>query len=299
MRESTPSSCPVRGRYRYHRAAALLGAVLCVAGAASSADAVTINTNFVASGGSLGRYTAGSASTDTAGGGSLSVLMGQAAHYWEHAITDAGTLNVNYGWSSLGSGTLGSTTTSFSPTHRPTSADIAVTDASSVPWFMDSTPGGNSEYGTYTTSSHDYGGGTINTGRVYTGATGAARNRFDMLTVAIHELGHALGFYGASNPLDISNPLPDAGTQLPTDTTTNNACSSNCDHLAIATAAMYPSIPAGERKLLTSADRLGVAQLRSDSSVNLSAVPLPASGLLMISGLAALLRWGGLRRRAA
>lgn len=298
MRESTTSPRHA-GRFNRHPAATLLGVVMLLTSAAPSANAVTINTNFVGSGGSLGSYTAGSASTDTAGGGSLSVLMGQAVNYWEHAITDRGTLTVNYGWSGLGSGTLGSTSTSFSPTHRPTSADIAVTDASSVPWFMDSTPGGNSEYGTYTTSSHDYGGGTINTGRVYTGATGAAQNRFDMLSVVIHELGHALGFYGASNPLDINNPLPDAGTQLPTETTTGGTCSSNCDHLAINTAVMYPSIPAGERKLLSTADLLGVAQLRGDNSVNLTPVPLPASGPLMLSGLMGLLGWGGLRRRAA
>jgi len=276
-----------------------LGVVMLLGGAVPSASAVTINTNFVSNGGNLGSLTAGSASTDTAGGGRLSALMGQATNYWEHAITDSSTLTVNYGWSSLGSGTLGSTSTSFSPDHRPASADIAVTDASSVPWFMDSTPGGNSEYSTYTTSSHDYGGGTINTGRVYTGATGAAQNRFDMLSVVIHELGHALGFYGASNPLDITNPLPDAGTQLPTETTTSGTCSSNCDHLAINTAAMYPSIPAGERKLLTTADLLSVAQLRGDTSVNVSPVPLPASGALMLSGLIALLGWGGRRRRGA
>ncbi len=288
------------------RSSSRLAALLCTAAlavaAAPQAGAVTITTNFISSG-SYGGLSFDSTAGTTYGGGTLGAIMNQAVSYWEAALTDSGNLTVNYGWSALGSTTLGETTASGSPGNAPTSAYIGFTNNSAIGWFFDSTPGSNSEYGTFTASSHDYGGGTMNTGRVYTGATGAASGHYDMLTTMEHELGHALGFYGVtstSKTLDITKPRPYAGAALPVNYDASSTCpSSGCDHLNINSAVMYYSIPKGERKLLTNADIVGVAQLRGDKTVNLAPVPLPASAPLMLSGLVGLLGWAGRRRRAA
>ena len=55
--------------------------------------------------------------------------------------------------------------------------------------------------------------------RVYSGATGDAAGRVDLLSIAEHELGHALGLSfdnsGASTPIIITAPRPFAGEEIP------------------------------------------------------------------------------------
>ncbi|MEJ2688090.1 MAG: hypothetical protein P8124_13030 [Gammaproteobacteria bacterium] len=294
-------TCTIRSASRSSsRLAALVCTAALAVAAAPQAGAVTITTNFISSG-SYGGLTFESTAGTTYGGGTLGAIMNQAVSYWEAALPDSGNLTVNYGWSALGSTTLGETATSGSPGNAPTSAYIGFTNNSGIGWFFDSTPGSNSEYGTFTATSHNYGGGPMNKGRVYTGATGAASGHYDMLTVMEHELGHALGFYGVqSKTLDVTSPLPYAGSALPVNHDSSNTCpSSGCDHLNIGSAVMYYSIPKSERKLLTDADIVGVAQLRGDKNVSLAPVPLPASAPLMLSGLVGLLGWAGRRRRTA
>ena len=78
-------------------------------------------------------------------------------------------------------------------------ASLDSSDGSTV-WFVDATPHENEEYPTFTPSSGDLGGGTVNIGRVYSDATGDAAGRHDLLTAAKQQIGHALGVVNGFPP---------------------------------------------------------------------------------------------------
>ncbi len=148
---------------------------------------------------------------------------------------------------------------------------------------------GNSEYNTFTETSFDYGGGVMNKGRVFTGATGAAVGHFDLFSIAVHEIGHSLGLSSANtsyaaetlvdNDIDVMAPLMFAGAAIPT----NNSGSTLNAHINVSTALMYPFASAGQRKLPSAIDIFANAQLSQffNPNYNLNAVPEPGSALVL------------------
>ena len=68
-------------------------------------------------------------------------------------------------------------------------------NAAGYGWFVDATPGGSGEFGQQ-----------IARNALQAGATSPANDRVDLLTVVLHEMGHALG-YDDLNPADFPNAL--------------------------------------------------------------------------------------------
>jgi hypothetical protein len=265
------------------RIASVISATLAVASIPLAADAITIQTNYRAPGQSLGSFgTAGTAPSNATGGGTLQTLVEAAADYWESAFADTFTLQVDYGWFPRDSAATHRLVSQGGSPNRETAATIAFDNDGSFGWFLDSTPYDSAEFSTFTNHSQDLGGGVMNTGRVYTGASGAATG-FDLLTTAIHEIGHALGLASANNSfvsetlfdsqVNLTSPRAYAGAAIPVN--------DGDAHLDLTHALLRSNRPFGVRRLASEADILTNAQISRFTQVNLSpSFPSPAVYLL-------------------
>ena len=263
-------------------------------GLASQASGITIVRTFIAPGQTFPGIggTAGSASAFQAGGGDLQTVFNAAADWWEAAILDPHVVTVNFGWDALPTfAAFHNLLAQGGTPNRETVGLVRFDNDPSTTWYTDPSPlstSADTEYSTFTPYSADLGGGLMNVGREYTGARGPAAGRLDMMTVALHEVGHALGlsFENTSFPaetadgdIDVTAPLPFAGAAIPI---------GGGDHLDLLRATMFPNLPLGTRKILSEADILANAQLSQFTNVNLNPVPEPGSLIALGIGVAAL-----------
>jgi hypothetical protein len=217
------------------------------------------------------------------GGGNLQDIFQVAAENWEKVFkTGSGKWDVTiyYGWTNLN--TTG-TPDLYGQEYflaegggnvvRMTSSRVAFTTDPPLPpqpgavrgFYADPNPRSNSAYHTYTTVLQDVDGVAVNYGRVLSNATGPASNRVDLLTIAMHEIGHSLGLDGGYSGfqervrsglfVDITSPPPYAGISLIIVFTGPHINDSG------GTALMYQSPTPGWRTLITVADALLIGRL--------------------------------------
>jgi hypothetical protein len=225
----------------------------------------------------------GIAPGNTAGAGSLVSLFNAAADRWEDSILDTHVVTISFGWAARSGGLQAShlTVGQGGAPNRETSGLILFDNDGSSAFFMDATPFDNSEFASFTSLSRDLGGGMMNTGLLFASATGFAADRFDLYSIALHEIGHALGLSAGNSSfiagnidldIDVVGPLPFAGSIIPT---VSGA------HLDLSTSLMSPSLSVGLRKGISAVDLLANAQISRFTSLNFS-VPDNDNGHILV-----------------
>jgi hypothetical protein len=240
-----------------------------------------------------GVFTGGAPPADMVGGGNLTDIFNAAAVYWERAFTspsDHWAVTVQYGWAPLmfinGEHILLS---QGGTPNREISGQIHLDNSGNTHFFADPNPFSNAAYQTYTEYSSDIGGGTVNTGRIYTATSGPAAGNVDLLTIVEHEIGHALGVFFANlsyqaqvpgNTLEITAPLPYAGSTI-------FMLAGHIDSNQLGTALMSNIQPPSERIQISAIDVLAEAQISQFFTPNLNpyAVPEPSAAALLAAGL--------------
>lgn len=212
------------------RARSFVGAAVVLVGlflaSASAQAALTINREFI--GGTPPPM------EKLVGGGDLEEIFGVAADAWEDALASSEgnwQVTIKFGWGIGDSGpSWGQEFLMAQGTGNPVRITESLVLFRNLPpdpgFYADPSPLDNSEY-TIPTLSNVPGYPTLNNGRVHTGATGDAIGKIDLLTIATHEIGHALGLdydyfgfksLGCQNLnfclMDITAPRPYAGLEV-------------------------------------------------------------------------------------
>ena len=139
--------------------------------------------------------TGGNAPSISVGGGNLTDIFKAATDWWNLALPSNGSLTIDYKWAAnLGDATLAavdSNDINYNDYGVPTKALISFNNQYNN-WFLDPTPYNSEEYKAFLQDGDING---INSKRLAQAKSmSSASENYDLLSVVMHEIGHALGF---------------------------------------------------------------------------------------------------------
>ena len=229
------------------------------------------------------QFTGGDQPTNAIGGNLIDVFNA-ACDMWELAIQDDHVLMIEFGWAPV----VGTFATHWLIEHdggRETRGRISFDNDLSTAHFiywLDPTPWSAEEFSSYEEASADLGGGEIVAARYWRTASGTNLPGADVMTTALHEIGHALGMSlqhpqwaqeTADGSIEIRSPVPFAGTVLPLAT----------NILGVTSHLSYDGLPWGavmqgsasdvSRIIISGADILANAGISGWTNLNMSLAP--------------------------
>jgi hypothetical protein len=241
---------------------------------APSAFALTIDTRFIG----------GAAPRNSSGGGNLNDIMNTAAHMWESVYSDQFTLTLYYGWGhSCTPAAIHTLISQGNEPNRELLGTIIFNNSGSTPFYLDPTPGSNDEYRGRVNEYKELGGGSIIAARLLNNPKREVAGYVDLLSIALHEIGHALGMSTANRSfleqcdkalLTISGTIPFAGTEIPL--AFNNAgVTAHFDAEELPYGSLMSGINGDERRLPSELDIVAMAQLSGFTISSLTPTQTP------------------------